>query len=153
MALIIALGSNQGDSLKLLQSASELLSQNFNFLFASRIYQSKAVDYEDQPDFFNQVIQYDLPSCSPQEALSLLLEIEKKLGRKRIVKFGPRTIDLDLIFWGNLRMKTDDLILPHPRWMERSFVVRPLQELPFFKTVEKSLRIPTSFEVDAFPIS
>jgi len=62
-------------------------------------------------------------------------------------------VDIDMIFWGLTEINTPLLTLPHPRWAERSFVIYPLQELPFFKTIEKCFTIPTSFNVEAFPIS
>ena len=80
------------------------------------------------------------------------LEIEKKFGRTREILRGPRLIDIDIIFWGLEKIQTQQVVIPHPRWMDRSFVVRPLQELPFFKTLEKCFTIPKSFEVEAFPV-
>lgn len=152
MALIIATGSNVGDPLKQLQEAERILSCGFQLVASSRVYVSKAVEYENQPDFFNQVLEFVQPDDSPQEVMQKLLEIEKQLGRNRIIPKGPRTIDLDIIFWGTENFNSDYLTIPHPRWMERSFVVKPLQELPFFQTIEKCFTIPKSFLIDATPI-
>lgn len=152
MSLIIATGSNLGDSKNNLKIALEELKKNFDFISESRIYYSKAVDYTKQPDFFNQVLEFKLPSLTPDDVMTKLLEIEKKLGRTRDISRGPRTIDIDILFWGTDSIQTNIVTIPHPRWNERSFVVLPLRELPFFQTIEKCFTIPTTFNVEAFPI-
>lgn len=152
MSLIIATGSNIGDSVKNLHEAQRILSEHFTLVAASRIYCSKAVEYENQPDFFNQVLEFKIPAEAPHSVMQKLLEIERQQGRNRDIPKGPRTLDLDIIFWGLDTINEPDLIVPHPRWMERSFVVKPLQELPFFQTIEKCFTIPRSFTVDAFPL-
>jgi 2-amino-4-hydroxy-6-hydroxymethyldihydropteridine diphosphokinase len=152
MSLIIATGSNILDPLKNLDLAKNLLSEKFSLMAASRVYRSVAVDYEAQPDFFNQVLEFQIPDLSPNEVMAWLLKTEQSLGRTRDVSRGPRTIDLDIIFWGLETHHTNLVDIPHPRWPERSFVIRPLQELPFFKTIEKCFTIPKSFNVEAFPL-
>jgi 2-amino-4-hydroxy-6-hydroxymethyldihydropteridine diphosphokinase len=152
MSLIIATGSNLGNSQDFLKQAVIKLNEHFDFIAASRIYRSKAVDYIDQPDFFNQVLEFRIPQISPEEAMRLLLRIESEIGRKRNVLRGPRTIDLDILFWGTEHIQAEIVTIPHPRWHERSFVVRPLHELPFFKSLEKCFTIPRSFDVDAIPV-
>jgi 2-amino-4-hydroxy-6-hydroxymethyldihydropteridine diphosphokinase len=84
--------------------------------------------------------------------MTRLLEIEQEFGRDRIIPKGPRTLDLDIVFWDMEFINSEHLIIPHPRWIERSFVVRPLSELPFFQTVEKCFTIPKTFAVEALPI-
>ncbi len=152
MSLIIAIGSNIDDPLENLRQARELLSSKFDFIAESRIYKSAAVDYEAQPDFFNQVLEYKIPNLTPDAVMAWLLESEKSMGRVRDISRGPRTIDMDIVFWGLETHHTNLVKIPHPRWMERSFVIRPVQELPFFKTIEKCFTIPMSFKVEAFPI-
>lgn len=152
MSLIIATGSNLGNSLEILTNAKELLSRQFQLIASSRIYTSQAVEITNQPDFFNQVLEFSLPPIDPHIVMKELLKIEEHFGRIRTIKYGPRTLDLDMIFWSDLSLSTDDLILPHPRWAERSFIVRPLQELPFFKTIEKCFTIPKIFPVEAQPL-
>lgn len=152
MSLIIASGSNIGDSVSILKAAQDELSKHFNFIAASRIYVSAAVEYENQPDFYNQVLEFTLPEISPEQVMDKLLEIEKKFGRHRDIPKGPRTLDLDIIFWNTTSIQSPDVIVPHPRWSERSFVVRPLQELPFFQTIQKCFTIPQSFTVEAAPL-
>ena len=152
MSLIIATGSNIGDSVELLHQAQHRLSQEFELVAASRIYSSKAIEYENQPDFFNQVLEFRLPALTPVQVMQKLLEIEKEFGRNRNIPKGPRTLDLDIIFWSMEQINEPSLTVPHPRWMERSFVVRPIQELPFFQTIEKCFTIPRNFTVEASPI-
>jgi 2-amino-4-hydroxy-6-hydroxymethyldihydropteridine diphosphokinase len=152
MSLIIATGSNIGDSKKTLFDAQKKLSELFHFISASRIYSSQAIEYENQPDFLNQVLEFKLPALSPEETMRTLLDIEIEFGRRRDIPKGPRTLDLDIVFWGDLKHNGPALIIPHPRWIERSFVVRPLQELPFFQTIEKCFTIPKTFDVEAFPV-
>ena len=152
MSLIIATGSNQGHPLENLKEAKHVLSNQFSLIAESRVYRSAAVDYEAQPDFFNQVLQFQIPTLSPDEVMVWLLAAEKSMGRIRNVSRGPRTIDMDIVFWNLETHHTKFVDIPHPRWLERSFVIRPLQELPFFKTIEKCFTIPMSFEIEAFPV-
>ncbi len=152
MSLIIASGSNLGASQKILTEARTALAEAYGLIAESRIYSSRAVDYEQQPDFFNQVLELRLPDRPPETVMRELLELEQKFGRHRAIPRGPRTLDLDIIFWGKLELSTPILVVPHPRWLERSFVVRPLKELPFFKTIEKCFTMPETFDVDAFPV-
>ena len=153
MSLIIATGSNIGASVETLKAACRELSRHFEFIAASKIYYSKAVEYENQPDFYNQVLEFSIPEMNPDEVMNLLLEIEKKFGRHRDIPKGPRTLDVDMIFWGTTSWNSDMAIIPHPRWTERSFVVKPLQELPFFQTIQKCFTIPQAFTIDAAPVS
>jgi 2-amino-4-hydroxy-6-hydroxymethyldihydropteridine diphosphokinase len=152
MSLIIATGSNLGDSVYLLSSAKFILEKKFGMIAESKIYTSKAIEYENQPDFFNQVLELPIPPLSPTELIHELLLIEKDFGRSRNVPKGPRPLDLDIIFWNLEVIHEANLVIPHPRWMERSFVVKPLTELPFFQTIEKCFTIPKTFEIDAYPI-
>lgn len=152
MALIIATGSNLGDRVQNLIKVKNRLSTEFNLVAESRIYSSGAVDYLDQPDFANQVLQFALPSQSPELVMNKLLEIENEFGRTRDISRGPRVIDIDIVFWGIEVFHSPSLDVPHPRWNQRSFVVRPLMELPFFHVIEKCFTIPTTFEVEAVPI-
>ena len=152
MSLIIATGSNIGDSVKTLKAAQKELSNHFEFIAASRIYYSKAVEYENQPDFYNQVLEFSLPDKTPDEVMKTLLEIEIKFGRHRDIPKGPRTLDVDMIFWDTTSWNSGIVIIPHPRWAERSFVVKPLQELPFFQTIQKCFTIPQAFTIDAAPL-
>lgn len=152
MSLIIATGSNLGDKYENLNKAKLKLSQIFKLIKASDIFTSGAVEVSDQPDFYNQVLEFELPDFDPDQTMLRILEIEKSLGRVRSKRYGARTIDIDIIFWGLRNISTKNLEVPHPKWSERSFVVKPLQQLPFFKEVEKCFTIVKSFEIDAKPI-
>lgn len=152
MSLIIATGSNLADPIANLALARDHLSSQFTLIAESRIYKSAAVDYEAQPDFFNQVLEFEIPNMTPDEAMLWLLSEEKTMGRIRDVLRGPRTIDMDIILWGLETHHTKYVTIPHPRWLERSFVIRPLQDLPFFKTIEKCFTIPRSFKIEAYPV-
>lgn len=152
MALIIATGSNMGDRLANLKDAKNRLSEILTLTAESRIYVSAAVDYTSQPDFANQVLQFALPWDKPENVMRKLLQIELEAGRTRDILRGPRVIDIDILFWGFEVVRTPSLTIPHPRWNQRSFVVRPLSELPFFHAVEKCFTIPRSFEIEATPI-
>jgi 2-amino-4-hydroxy-6-hydroxymethyldihydropteridine diphosphokinase len=152
MSLFIATGSNIGDKAANLKLALSKLEEHFFIIGISRIYTSKAIEYEAQDDFYNQVLEFQTPKQSPDEIMKILMAIELQLGRKRDIPKGPRTIDLDIIFIDDLKIKTDLVNLPHPRAMERSFVIKPLSELPGFKTLQKHFNFPTTFSNNAEPI-
>jgi 2-amino-4-hydroxy-6-hydroxymethyldihydropteridine diphosphokinase len=153
MSLIIATGSNLGDKGNSLIQAKNILATHFKFISESNIYTSQAVDYINQPDFFNQVLEFEIPSnLSPDQSMELILKLEIELGRQRDIPKGPRTIDIDILFWNVETYSTKLVTIPHPRWSERSFVVLPLHELPFFQTIQKSFIIPTEFNNYAFKI-
>lgn len=152
MALIIATGSNLGDRLENLANARKALEKNWKLIAASRVYTSAAVDYVGQPEFANQVLQFALPWETPTDVMRKLLEIELTHGRERSILRGPRTLDIDIIFWGLEVIRTPSLVTPHERWRERSFVVRPLSELPFFHAIEKCFTIPKAFATEALPL-
>lgn len=152
MSLIIATGSNLGDKANNLALALNELSTHFDLIQASRIYSSPAIEYLQQPDFYNQVLEFKPPSITPNDALEIMLAIELKLGRKRDISKGPRTIDIDIIFWDLKKHNTKNLVIPHPSWAQRSFVVMPLSELPYFETLKNHYKIPTQFENTAVPL-
>ena len=147
MSLILSTGSNLGDRELHLNKAKELLSKNFSFIAASNIYQSPAVDYLNQPDFLNQVLEFELPTnYTEHEVLNLILEIEKELGRVRDIPKGPRTLDIDILFWGLINIDSENLIVPHPRLFDRSFIVYPLMELPFASTLKSNFKFSNKFK-------
>lgn len=152
MSLIVATGSNIGDRLSHLNAAKNLLKEKFNLIHESRVYKSEAVDYTNQPDFYNQVLEFELPDMAPKDAIEICLDIEARLGRTREIKRGPRNIDIDIIFWGTESINLKNLIVPHPRWSERSFIVLPLQELPYCKILANHYKIPSQFNNTAQPI-
>ena len=128
MKAVIALGSNLDNPRENLDLAISLLREATEVLAVSSYHTTKPVGYIDQPDFINAVciIESELPAV---ELMKLLHGIEKVMGRERSIKWGPRTIDLDLIQYGSLLSNADELHLPHPRAHERKFVLEPWQEI------------------------
>jgi len=124
MKAVIALGANIGDPKENLDLALALLREATDVKAVSNYYTTAPVGGPEQPDYVNAVciIESELPAM---DLLSLLHGIEKSLGRERIEHWGPRTIDLDLIQYGGLLSKADELQLPHPRAHERRFVLEP----------------------------
>ena len=128
MKAVIALGANIGNPKEQMDLAVAMLRESTEFIALSSYYTTKPVGGPEQPDYINAVciIESELPAL---DLLSLLHGIEKSLGRERNEKWGPRTIDLDLIQYGNLLSKADELELPHPRAFERRFVLEPWHEI------------------------
>lgn len=153
MSLFIATGTNLGERKSHLIEAKNRLSEKLIFIAESRIYESPAVDYLNQPDFYNQVLEFKLPDADPESIMDFLLETELAMGRNRTIPKGPRIIDLDILFWGDLTIQSKKLTLPHPRLFERSFVVLPLAELPGFKMLQKKFTFSFAFDNTASPIS
>ncbi|MCB9094826.1 MAG: 2-amino-4-hydroxy-6-hydroxymethyldihydropteridine diphosphokinase [Halobacteriovoraceae bacterium] len=153
MSLILATGSNIGDKKQNLEKALQMLKQKFEFIAASRIYHSDPVEYFDQDDFYNQVLEFQIPDSDPRKVFDVIKNIEKKMGREKVIPKGPRNIDIDIIFWGLEKYRDESLIIPHPAWSTRSFVVLPLKELPYWKTVEKNFEYTKNFDFKAIPIA
>ena len=128
MKAVIALGSNIGDTKANLDLALTMLREATDVKQVSSYYSTKPVGYTDQPDFLNAVciIETELPAMA---LLAMLQGIEKVMGRERTIKWGPRTIDLDIIQYGDLISKAEELTLPHPRAHERKFVLDPWHEI------------------------
>lgn len=128
MKAVIALGSNLGNPKGNLDLAIALLQEATDVKRISSYYVTKPVGYEDQPDFVNAVciIESELPAI---DFLHMLHGIEKAMGRERTIKWGPRTIDLDIIQYGTLLSEGEELTLPHPRAHERKFVLEPWLEI------------------------
>lgn len=126
MKAYIALGSNIGDRRKTLSRAVELLAgtDGVSLGKVSALYRTEAVGGPPQADYLNGVVAIET-HLTPKALLSQLLGIEQKMGRKRRVKWGPRSIDLDLLAYGARRIKQPGLQLPHPRYHERRFVLVP----------------------------
>jgi 2-amino-4-hydroxy-6-hydroxymethyldihydropteridine diphosphokinase len=133
----VGLGSNLGDRELYLRKAMNTISQqpNIRGIEVSSIYETEPVGYTDQPDFLNAVAKFNT-TMSPNGCLLMIQAIERNLERKRGIRFGPRTIDIDLLLYGDAIINSEQLIVPHPRMIERSFVVIPLMEL------EKDICIP-----------
>jgi len=128
MKAVVALGANIGNPKEQMDVAISLLREATEVIAVSSYYTTKPVGGPEQPDYINSVciLESELPAL---DLLALLHGIEKLLGRERIEKWGPRTIDLDLIQFGGLLSKADELELPHPRAHERRFVLEPWHEI------------------------
>lgn len=146
MSLIISTGSNIGERESFLEKAKTVLSQKYKLIESSNIYESPAVDYLNQPDFLNQVLVFELPTDEPKEVLTFLLNLEKEMGRLRNIDKGPRTIDLDILFWDDKKIDSETLSIPHPRLFQRSFIVKPLKELEVFNKLENNFSFPNKFD-------
>ncbi len=125
----IALGSNMGNSLEILEAALETLSQTSGIILQSKSswYQTKAIG-PPQPNYLNGCALLRV-KIIPQLLLKTLLDIEDQFGRVRQERWGPRTLDLDLLLYENLILHTPTLQIPHPRMSDRSFVLVPLAEI------------------------
>ena len=126
----IGLGSNLGDKAANLRAAIEALGRHpqVRVVAVSPLYRSEAWGKTDQDWFINAAAKLET-DLQPLELLDVLLATEKEMGRVRHERWGPRTIDLDLLLYGKIQMKTESLILPHPYVRERAFVLRPLLDL------------------------
>jgi 2-amino-4-hydroxy-6-hydroxymethyldihydropteridine diphosphokinase len=124
------MGSNLGDRRTFLKEASLEIGSHpqLRVIRLSSLYETEPVGYLDQGWFLNQVMEIET-TLTPEELLTFLQGIENKLGRKRLIRWGPRVIDLDILLYGNRTIETPKLIIPHPRMYERGFVMIPLQEI------------------------
>ncbi len=124
----LALGSNVGDSRHFIDEAIKLLSSSITNIVRAPIYKSKAVGYTDQADFFNTIVQCQT-NLSPGKLLKFIKDVEKQVGRVERFRWGPREIDIDIIFYGQEMVQKEGLTIPHPRFRERDFVLLPLCDL------------------------
>ncbi|MCL6588850.1 MAG: 2-amino-4-hydroxy-6-hydroxymethyldihydropteridine diphosphokinase [Firmicutes bacterium] len=127
----IGLGSNLGNSREHLNQAVTLIAGSLaGKIKASSLYRSEPVEFGDQPWFINQVIRCETAEpIGPRKVLRLLKEIELRMGRVPTFRYGPRIIDLDILFYNDWVLETAELVIPHPKIPERSFVLIPLVEL------------------------
>ena len=134
----LSLGSNLGTRDQYLKQAIQGLcaSKRIKLIDFSSIYETEPVGFTEQPNFLNMVVKVET-DFSPFDLLDQCLSVEKFLGRKRILRWGPRTIDLDILLYNQENIETEKLMIPHPRMLERAFVLVPLAEIdPDLKTME-----------------
>jgi 2-amino-4-hydroxy-6-hydroxymethyldihydropteridine diphosphokinase len=126
----IGLGSNIEDREFYLAEAIRLLQEipDIQIKRCSSIYETDPVGYTEQAAFLNMVIKVET-GLKPSELFSHMLSVEQQLGRVRDIRFGPRTIDLDLLLFGQHQLDQPELLVPHPRMAERAFVLIPLLEI------------------------
>ena len=124
----IALGTNLGERLNNLRAAIEAMAPEVSVLAESHIYETPPWGYEDQPAFLNMVVKAET-GLEPEALLNFLKQLEVQLGREQNFRWGPRLIDLDILFYDDLILDTPPLVIPHPRLHERAFVLVPLADV------------------------
>jgi 2-amino-4-hydroxy-6-hydroxymethyldihydropteridine diphosphokinase len=124
----LSLGSNIGDREAHLREAIRRLESAGKLRAVSSIYETEPVEFTDQPQFLNCAVALET-SSTPGQLMLQLLAIEKAMGRQRIQKKGPRTIDLDILLFGDEVVDTPGLTIPHPAMQHRRFVLEPLAEI------------------------
>lgn len=125
----LLLGSNEGNKLQWLQQAEDLLQQNCGVIHKrSSFYETAAWGLENQPDFLNRVILIET-ALAPTDLLNRVQGIEKQLGRQRDVKWGQRTLDIDILLYNDEIIQLPELVVPHPYMAERRFTLAPLCEI------------------------
>jgi len=129
MAVVfLGLGTNLGSRAENLTAAREQLTAKLRVLRASSVYETEPWGFREQPAFLNQVLQAET-DLSPARLLRYLKRLEKQLGRAKSFRYGPRLIDIDILFYAQLVINTRRLQIPHPRLPERAFVLVPLAEI------------------------
>jgi 2-amino-4-hydroxy-6-hydroxymethyldihydropteridine diphosphokinase len=145
----LGLGSNLGEAEKnIINGLRYLKMSKLELLKLSSLYYTEPVGKEDQPYFYNMVVKAST-NYSPDELLKVIKEIEKALGRVWTEKWGPRIIDIDILFYGSKIVNKENLIIPHPELHKRDFVLIPMAEIEpnflhpvFNKTIEELLEQP-----------
>jgi 2-amino-4-hydroxy-6-hydroxymethyldihydropteridine diphosphokinase len=139
--IFLLLGSNLGDRLANLSEAARQMGT----IKSSPVYVTAAWGKSDQPDFYNQAIEIET-SLSPDDLLQKILEVEKAMGRERSEKWGPRVIDIDILFYNNEVIYKKNLVIPHPEIQNRRFALEPLAQITNLvhpvlrKTIEELLK-------------
>jgi 2-amino-4-hydroxy-6-hydroxymethyldihydropteridine diphosphokinase len=126
--VFLGLGTNLGDRAANLAAARQQLGEKLTLIRASSVYETEPWGYREQPAFLNQALQAET-DLSPQRLLRLLKRLERRLGRTRTFRYGPRLIDIDMLFYDRTVINSRRLQIPHPRLPERAFVLVPLAEI------------------------
>ena len=138
MTVYLSLGSNLGNRLENLRRACQALAQKgIQLRRISSVYETEPVDFAEQDWFLNCVVEAET-TLPPLALLQEVQQVEGELGRQREQPKGPRTLDIDILLYGDLVLPSGALMLPHPRMLERRFVLEPLRE------IAPSLRLPMS---------
>ena len=127
-SIFLSLGTNVGDKNKNLLESLTFLEEFVNILSISSVYKTEPLLYEDQEDFLNIVTEIDYQGTA-KSLLLIIKDIEIQMGRKKTFRYGPRIIDIDIIFFKGEEINEEDLIIPHYDWNNRLFVIQPLYEL------------------------
>ena len=126
--VFIALGTNLGKRKANLRAAIKALPPDVIVLAESHVYETPPWGYEDQPAFLNMAVKAET-EMEPEPLLKYLKQLEVELGREQNFRWGPRLIDLDILFYDDLVIDTPPLVIPHPRLHERAFVLVPLEDV------------------------
>jgi len=124
----LALGTNLGDRPANLSAAIETLPLEIKVIAKSKIYETPPWGYENQPAFLNMAVKCET-NLEPESLLKCLKQLEVQLGREQSFHWGPRLIDIDILFYDDLILESESLIIPHPRLRERAFVLVPLADI------------------------
>lgn len=154
----LSLGSNVGDRAANLNAAIDRIASLGKVIAVSSFYETEPVEFTAQPWFLNCAVALDTEKM-PRQLLAAIFDIEKTMGRRRVQKKGPRTLDIDILLFGNSTIKTKGLTIPHPAMHERRFVLAPLAEIapearhPVFKRTVSELRdlLPVGQTVKRLP--
>ncbi|MEL6719499.1 MAG: 2-amino-4-hydroxy-6-hydroxymethyldihydropteridine diphosphokinase [Bacteroidota bacterium] len=158
MKVYLSIGGNLGDREQNLELARRSIEEEIGkIILASSIYETAAWGITDQPDFLNQVLEVET-ALLPFEILDKIQQIEQKMGRVKIQRWGTRVIDVDILFYGNEIIQSQRLTIPHPGIPDRNFVLVPMREIAadlwhpvLEKTIESlSLACPDLLEVKIF---
>ncbi|MBI4051869.1 MAG: 2-amino-4-hydroxy-6-hydroxymethyldihydropteridine diphosphokinase [Elusimicrobia bacterium] len=145
IVVFLSLGSNQGGSFQNIKKAISLIKKlpRTRHLITSSFYRTSPVGFTRQPDFLNAAVKIKT-SLSPIGLLVYLKRIEFLLGRRASRRWGPRPMDIDILQYGNKKLKSTFLTLPHPRMLKRKFVLAPLAEIePHFARFLRRLNAPS----------
>ena len=126
--IILSIGSNVGNRQQNIENSLKELSRISQIKKVSSIYDSEAILFEEQENFFNLVVEVEYKK-TPQSLLKDIKKIEKLIGRKETFRYGPRVIDIDIIFFNKTEVQDKELIIPHYDWQNRRFIIEPLAEL------------------------
>jgi 2-amino-4-hydroxy-6-hydroxymethyldihydropteridine diphosphokinase len=141
----LSLGSNVGDRAAQLQDAEARLGAAGRVVAASSIYETEPVEFAEQPWFLNCAVALETDK-TPQQLMAAILKIEEAMGRRRVQKKGPRSIDIDILLFGDVIVESKELAIPHPAMHQRRFVLEPLAEIaaqvrhPVLKKTIRELR-------------
>jgi 2-amino-4-hydroxy-6-hydroxymethyldihydropteridine diphosphokinase len=141
----VGLGSNEGDRLRILREAIGSIEERYGKVLVSSIYETEPVAGPEQGPYLNAVVTFETDE-SPEQLLTFLQRVEADHGRKRTIRWGPRTLDLDIITYDGPWVSEHDLILPHPRADDREFVLRPLVEIWPQAVVARGVRAEDALE-------
>ena len=141
----LSLGSNVGDRDAQLRDALDRLSVIGHVVAVSSVYETEPVEFTEQPWFLNCAVAIETDK-TPQQLMTAILSIEEEMGRRRVQKKGPRSIDIDILLFGDTIMESTELTIPHPALHQRRFVLEPLAEIapevshPVLKKTIRELR-------------